>query len=213
MYTLHIGNKNYSSWSVRPWVLLTELGIPFHERLHVFGPGFTAKSEGGSPTNKVPALRDGDRLVWDSLAIVEYVAEKRPGVWPKDDTARAWARSAAAEMHSAFGTLREVCSMNCGQRIQLHEISDALQSDITRLAELWTEGLQRFGGPFLAGNSFGGVDAFFCPVAFRVQTYGLELPPAAKAYVERLLALDSMKKWYDRALKETFRDEPHERHT
>ncbi len=155
MYTLHIGNKNYSSWSVRPWVLLTELGIPFHERLHIFGPDFAAKSEAGSPTNKVPALRDGDRLVWDSLAIVEYVAERRPGVWPKDDGARAWARSAAAEMHSSFGTLREVCTMNCGLRIQLHSISDALQGDLARLTELWEDGLKRFGGPFLAGNSFG----------------------------------------------------------
>jgi glutathione S-transferase len=211
MYTLHIGNKNYSSWSVRPWILLTELGIPFHERLHVFGPDFTAKSEAGSPTNKVPALRDGDRLVWDSLAIVEYVAERRPGTWPKDDAARAWSRSAAAEMHSAFGALREMCSMNCGLRIQLHAIPDTLQSDITRLVELWDDGFKRFGGPFLAGNSFTAVDAFYCPVAFRVQTYGLKLPPAATAYVDRLLALDSMKKWYDEALKETFRDEPHDR--
>ena len=120
MYTLHIGNKNYSSWSLRPWVLLAELGIPFHERLHVFGPGFTAKSEGGSPTGKVPCLNDGDRIIWDSLAIAEYVAERRPGVWPKDDDARAWARSASAEMHSSFGALREICSMNCGVRIQLH---------------------------------------------------------------------------------------------
>jgi glutathione S-transferase len=210
MYTLHIGNKNYSSWSVRPWVLLTELGVPFHERLHIFGPGFTAKSEAGSPTNKVPALRDGDRLIWDSLAITEYVAERRPGTWPKDDTARAWARSASAEMHSSFGALREVCSMNCGVRIQLHGIPDALQADIARLTDLWADGIKRFGGPFLAGNSFSAVDAFFCPVAFRVQTFGLELPAPAMAYVNRLLALDSMKKWYDAALKESFRDEPHE---
>jgi glutathione S-transferase len=212
MYTLHIGNKNYSSWSVRPWVLLTELGIPFHERLHVFGENFTAKSEGGSPTNKVPCLRDGDRIIWDSLAIAEYVAERRPGVWPRDDTARAWARSASAEMHSSFGALREICSMYCGLRVQLHSIPDALKSDLERLAELWADGIKRFGGPFLAGNSFGAVDAFYCPVAFRVQTYGLELPAPAMDYVNRLLALDSMRKWYDAALKETFRDEPHERH-
>jgi glutathione S-transferase len=211
MYTLHIGNKNYSSWSVRPWVLLTELGIPFHERLHIFGPNFTAKSEGGSPTNKVPCLRDGERIVWDSLAIAEYVAERRPGVWPADDTARAWARSAAAEMHSSFGTLREICSMFCGLRIQLNaQATDAVKADLARLAELWDDGLKRFGGPFLAGKSFGAVDAFFCPVAFRVQTYGLALPGPAMAYVERLLALESMKKWYDAALKETFRDLPHE---
>jgi len=211
MYTLHIGNKNYSSWSVRPWVLLTELGIPFHERLHVFGPHFTARSEGGSPTNKVPCLHDGDRIIWDSLAIAEYVAERRPGVWPRDDTARAWARSASAEMHSSFGTLREICSMYCGLRIQLHPHSlEALKPDLTRLVELWDDGLKRFGGPFLAGKSFGAVDAFFCPVAFRVQTYDLKLPEASMAYAKRLLELDSMKKWYDAALKETTRDSPHE---
>ncbi|HLX24742.1 MAG TPA: glutathione S-transferase family protein [Usitatibacter sp.] len=209
MYTLHIGNKNYSSWSVRPWVLLTELGIPFHERLHVFGPNFTAKTEGISPTGKVPCLQDGDRTIWDSLAIAEYVAEKRPGVWPKDDTARAWARSAAAEMHSSFGMLREVCSMFCGLRIQLHSF-DPVKSDLARLVGLWDDGFRRFGGPFLAGKSFGAVDAFFCPVAFRVQTYGLPLPAPSMAYVERLLALDSMKKWYDAALKEPWRDDPHE---
>jgi glutathione S-transferase len=211
MYTLHIGNKNYSSWSVRPWVLLTELGIPFHERLHVFGPEFSAKSEGGSPSGKVPCLHDGERIIWDSLAIAEYVAERRPGVWPKDDGARAWARSASAEMHSSFGALREICSMNCGVRIQLNSTStDALKGDLARLVELWDDGFKRFGGPFLAGKSFGAVDAFFCPVAFRVQTYGLALPGPAMAYVERLLALDSMKKWYDAAVKETFRDPPHE---
>jgi len=211
MYTLHIGNKHYSSWSLRPWALLTELGIPFHERLHVFGPNFSAKSEGISPTGKVPCLQDGDRTIWDSLAIAEYVAEKRPGVWPGDDTARAWARSAAAEMHSSFGMLREVCSMFCGLRIELNSRgADAIRPDLARLIELWDDGLKRFGGPFLAGKSFGAVDAFFCPVAFRVQSYGLALPGPSMAYVERLLALDSMKKWYDAALKEPWRDDPHE---
>jgi glutathione S-transferase len=210
MYTLHIGNKNYSSWSLRPWILLTELGIPFQERLHVFGPAFTAKTEGGSPTGKVPCLHDGERIVWDSLAIAEYVAEKRPGVWPADATARAWARSAAAEMHSGFGVLRDICSMSCGVRIQLHSIPGNLQKDLDRLAELWMDGLTRFGGPFLAGKSFGAVDAFFCPVAYRVQTYGLKLPPPCMEYVDRLLALDGMKRWYDASLKEPWRDLPHE---
>jgi glutathione S-transferase len=211
MYTLHIGNKNYSSWSLRPWVLLTELGIPFHERMHVFGPGFNPKGEGFSPTGKVPCLQDGDYTVWDSLAIAEYLAERRPGVWPADSPARAWARSAAAEMHSSFGALREICSMNVGVRIHLHSIPEALQRDIARLVELWNDGFKRFGGPFLAGKSFGAVDAFFCPVAFRAQTYGLALPPAAVQYVERLLALDSMKKWHDAALKEPWRDADHEK--
>src|SRR5689334_6642307 len=140
MYTLHIGNKNYSSWSLRPWVLLSELGIPFQERLHVFGPKFDAKTDGGSPTGKVPMLKDGERVIWDSLAIAEYVAEKRPGVWPADAEARAWARCAAAEMHSGFPALRNVCSMTCGVRIKLNAIPPDLQKDLDRLAELWMDG-------------------------------------------------------------------------
>ena len=210
MYTLHIGNKNYSSWSLRPWVLLAELGIPFQERIHVFGPGFKAKSSGGSPSGKVPCLHDGDRVVWDSLAIAEYVNEKHPGVWPTDPAARAWARSAAAEMHSSFTALRGSCSMNCGVRVKLHSPSKELERDLERLAELWRDGLQQFGGPFLAGARFTAVDAFFCPVAFRVQSYGLQLPGECMEYVKRLLALPSMRRWYEAGLAEPWRDEPHE---
>ncbi len=116
MYTLHIGNKNYSSWSLRPWALMVVLGIPFEEKLHVFGAGFTAKAA-GSPSGKVPCLVHDGRAVWDSLAIVEYLAERHPGVWPKDEGARAWARSAAAEMHSGYFALRNHCSMTVGVRI------------------------------------------------------------------------------------------------
>ena len=211
MYTLHIGNKNYSSWSLRPWILMTELGIAFQERQHVFGPTFAARTEGKSPSGKVPCLHDGDRVVWDSLAIAEYLAEKHRGVWPEDPAARAWARSAAAEMHSGFGTLRDICSMSCGIRMQLGAQSlDALRKDLARLEELWGDGLGRFGGPFLAGKSFGAVDAFFCPVAFRVQSYLLQLSPACDAYVKRLLALPGMKKWYDAALAEPWIDPDHE---
>jgi glutathione S-transferase len=211
MYTLHIGNKNYSSWSLRPWVLMREKSIAFHEKLHVFGPKWAAKtSDAKAPANKVPVLHDGGIVVWDSLAIGEYLAEKHAGLWPADREARAWARSLAAEMHSGFGALRNDCSMSCGHRIQLHQVSPALQKDIDRLGEAWSEGLQRFGGPFLGGSEFGIVDAFFCPVAFRVQTYGLQLPKPAADYARRLLALPSMREWYDAALKETFRDEAHE---
>jgi glutathione S-transferase len=210
MYTLHIGNKNYSSWSLRPWVLMRELAIPFNETLHVFGPGFKAKSAGGSPSGKVPCLHEGGNVVWDSLAIAEYLAERHPGVWPADASARAWARSAAAEMHSAFFALRESCSMNCGIRVRLHKPSEALARDLARIAELWGHGFQRFGGPFLAGAKFTAVDAFFCPVAFRVQSYGLQLPPAAMTYVQRLLALPSMQAWYADGLAEPYRDAPHE---
>ena len=210
MYTLHIGNKNYSSWSLRPWVLLAELGIPFAEKVHVFGPDFTARSVGRSPSGKVPCLHDGERVIWDSLAIVEYLAERHGGVWSTDAGTRAWARSAAAEMHSGFATLRDVCTMNCGVRIALDSPPPALAADIARIEELWNDGIERFGGPFLAGSAFGAVDAFFCPVAFRVQSYGLKLSPRAGIYVKRLLALPSMKRWYESALAEPWRDEPHE---
>ena len=210
MYTLHIGNKNYSSWSLRPWALMTERGIAFREQLHVFGPGFKAKSSGGSPSGKVPCLHDGANVVWDSLAICEYLAERHPGVWPEDAAARAWARSAAAEMHSSFSALRNTCGMNCGLRVALHSHPPELKQDLERLAELWHDGLARFGGPFLAGKSFTAVDAFFCPVAFRVQSYGLVLPAEAMGYVQRLLALPSMKRWYEAGIAETYRDPPHE---
>ena len=210
MYTLHIGNKNYSSWSLRPWILMVERGIAFREQLHAFGPAFDAKKIARSPAGKVPCLHDGDRVVWDSLGIAEYLAEKHPGVWPKDEAARTWARCAAAEMHSGFGSLRETCGMNCGIRVKLHAQPEALRKDIARIGEIFTEGLQRFGGPFLAGSEFTAVDAFYCPVAFRVQSYGLELAPAADAYVKRILALPGMKRWYDEALREPYRDHPHE---
>lgn len=208
MYQLHIANKNYSSWSLRPWVLMRELGIPFEEIIHTFVPGGSlAAFRAFSPSGRVPALHDGKTVVWDSLAIAEYLAERHDGVWPKDAAARAWARSAAAEMHSGFATLRERCSMNCGLRVRLKEMPDALTKDVSRIGELWVGGLTRFGGPFLAGKTFTNVDAFFAPVALRVQTYGLKLDPAAQAYTQRLIDLPSMRTWYEAALAETFRGE------
>lgn len=211
MYQLFIANKNYSSWSLRPWVLMRELTIPFDERFVTFeSSGSYAKFRSFSPTGKVPCLQQGDTTVWDSLAIAEYLAERHPNVWPADAKARAWARSAAAEMHSGFGVLRDRCGMNCGIRVRLFEMPDALKQDIARLTELWTEGLRRFGGPFLAGDRFTAVDAFFAPVAFRIQTYGLELEREASAYAVRLLDLESMQAWYVSALAETARDWPHE---
>jgi glutathione S-transferase len=152
-------------------------------------------------------------VVWDSLAITEYLAESHAGVWPSDRQARAWARCAAAEMHSAFAALRNQCGMNCGVRVRLREIGPALQADIARINELWCEGLQRFGGPYLAGKAFTAVDAFFAPVAFRVQTYGLKLDAPAADYAQRLLALPSMRRWYADALVETWRDQAHEEET
>jgi glutathione S-transferase len=211
MYDLYIANKNYSSWSLRPWVLMRELRVPFTEHLLRFGdvPAWE-RYRRISPSGKVPCLEDGDTTVWESLAIAEYLAERHSAVWPADSAARAFARSAAAEMHSGFVELRNRCSMSCGVRIRLHEIPAALTRDIARIEALWGDGLSRFGGPFLAGKSFTAVDAFFAPVAFRVQTYGLALGPDSAAYVARLLGLESMRAWYADALREAFRDEPHE---
>jgi glutathione S-transferase len=211
MYDLFIGNKNYSSWSLRPWVLLRELGIPFRERLVPFGDaggpdGFRAFS----PTGKVPCLVDGTTTVWDSLAITEYVSERHAGVWPAEAAARAFARSAAAEMHSGFFALRDSCTMNCGIRVKLRSLTPALQRDLARLEELWADGLGRFGGPFLTGARFSAADAFFAPVAFRIQTYEPPVNPAARRYAAHLLGLAAMQEWYASALRETWRDEPHE---
>jgi glutathione S-transferase len=211
VYELYIANKNYSSWSLRPWLLLRQLQIPFIERLVPFEPGSSWDAfRRFSPTGKVPCLVDGAVTVWDSFAISEYLAERHESIWPRDGVARAWARCAAAEMHSGFGSLREKCAMNCGIRVRLGHVPAGLQRDIDRLNELWGEGLNRFGGPFLAGNRFTAVDAFFAPVAFRVQTYGIALQPAAHAYANQLLELPPMRQWYDAALGEVWREDDHE---
>jgi glutathione S-transferase len=211
MYDLYIANKNYSSWSLRPWILMRERKIAFREHLVPFGQEAKWQSfRKISPTGRVPCLVDGDTVVWDSLAITEYLAERHPGVWPADARARAWARSAAAEMHSGFTELRNHCSMSCGLRIQLYEIPAALERDTARLDALWNDGLRRFGGPYLAGKEFSAADAFYAPVAFRIQTYGLRLGTAAMAYVDRLLNTSGMREWYADGLKETLRDKPHD---
>jgi glutathione S-transferase len=209
---LHIANKNYSSWSLRPWVLMRALGIAFQEKLWVFDQPETNRVTFAqfSPNAKVPCLVNGDAVIWDSLAIAEYLAEHHRGVWPEQASARAWARCAAAEMHSGFGTLRNDCSMNCGVRVALNAVTPALQRDLDRLNALWTEGLHRFGGPFLAGEAFTAVDAFFVPVAFRLQTYQLQLSAEAQAYAQRLLDLPSTQEWYQQALAEPWRDPVHE---
>ena len=211
MYTLHIANKNYSSWSLRPWVLMKELGIEFNEQLIVFGDEPTWQAYRRlSPSGKVPCLTDESTTVWDSLAIIEYLAERHEGVWPKDAKARAWARCAAAEMHSGFQSLRDICSMNVGLRIRMNTVSEGLQKDVDRIDSLWSHGPQQFGGPFLAGDRFSAVDAFFAPVVYRVRTYGLDLSEGAAAYVERVLALGSMQQWEAESLAEPWRDTEHE---
>lgn len=210
MYNLYIANKNYSSWSLRPWVLMRELGLRFVEHLVPFGDATWDAYRKISPNGKVPCLLDGNTAVWDSLSIAEYLAERHAGVWPADRDARTWARCAASEMHSGFNELRNRCPMSCGIRVRLNEFPAALERDVARLSALWNDGLQRFGGPFLAGGAFTAVDTFFAPVAFRIRTYSLEVGSAAAGYAERLLGLRAMQDWYAEALQERFRDEPHE---
>lgn len=207
MYVLYIANKNYSSWSLRPWLLMRELGIGFEERLVPFGQG---SFKSFSPSGKVPCLVDGERVVWDSLAIGEYLAERHDGVWPADEEARAWARSAAAEMHSGFLELRTRCNMNLGLRIEIQDIPEPLAQDIARIEEIWQEGLRAFGGPFLAGAPFTAVDAFFAPVAFRFLTYAVPLSDASAGYAEQLRALGAMRDWHQAALAEPWREERYE---
>ena len=205
-------------WAASAYVeifqLMRELGIGFQEKLVPFvEPGQANPFAHFSPTGKVPCLVDGATTVWDSLAIAEYLAEAHATVWPADKAARAWARSAAAEMHSGFGALRETCSMNCGIRVRIGAFSAAVLKDVARVDALWTEGLARFGGPYLAGDRFTAVDAFYAPVAFRCQTYSPPLSATASQYAARLLALASMRDWYAAALREPWREIEHERET
>lgn len=213
MYELYITNKNYSSWSLRAWILMRQLDIPFNEHLVPLPTdGSDAAAIFGviSPSARVPSLHDDDTIVWDTIAIAEYLAERHTGVWPTDPRARAWARSAAAEMHAGFMALRTHCSMNCGIRVRLDEVPAALERELARLDALWSDGLSRFGGPFLGGAEFTAVDAFYAPVAFRVQTYHLALGGPSAAYAARLLALPGMRAWYTDALAETWREPAHE---
>jgi glutathione S-transferase len=211
MYTLYIANKNYSSWSLRPWVLMQQLGIPFEEHLVPFSEVSNRDTFRKFAANgKVPCLHVNGHSIWDSLAIIEFLAESHDGVWPADQWARAWARSASAEMHSGFGALREHCTMNCGIRVKQRQLHPSVQSDIERIDELWADGLTRFGGQFLAGDKFSAVDAMFAPVAFRIQTYGLALSEKSAAYATRLLQLPSLQAWYQDAINETWRESAHE---
>ena len=211
MYDLHIANKNYSSWSLRPWVLMRTLNIPFNENLVPFNdPNPANEFTRFSPTGKVPCLTDGETTIWDTLAITEYLGESHDGVWAENKRARAWSRSAAAEMHSGFQTLRNLHPMSVGLRILPNTAPKSLEGDIARIDALWQQGLDTFGGSFLAGEDFTAVDAFFCPVAFRFRTYDAKLSPASEAYRDLLLGLPAMKEWEAAALLEPWRDAEHE---
>jgi len=211
MYTLYIANKNYSSWSLRPWILMTELQIPFEEKLVPFSEKMNwSNFRTFSPSGKVPCLVDNDVTVWDSLAISEYLAENHTGIWPSERKKRAWARCAAAEMHSGFNELRTVCGMNIGVRIKLNDISSLLKKDLDRINELWAEGLSMFGGPYLTGKAFTAADAFFAPVVFRMQSFGLQLNRLSESYCSHMMTLAGMIQWQEHALQEVWRDLGHE---
>ena len=199
---LVIGNKNYSSWSMRPWVLMTELGIPFDERKLRFDfdadSAFRREVARVSPAGLVPVLLDEGFAVWDTLAIAEYLSERFPsaGVWPADARQRARARSLSAEMHSGYSALRSRCPMNIEARLpavgeRLWAEHEALRRDVARIESAWADALAASGGPFLFGR-FSAADAFFAPVGQRLLTYALPLSAASRGYVERVCATDGV---------------------
>lgn len=210
---LYIGNKNYSSWSMRPWVLLRQAGIAFDElrvRFDSFEAGSEFKRTVGavSPTGKVPVLVDGGLVVWDTLAIAEYLAETQPDkqLWPADPRARARARSICAEMHSGFTALRSHCPMNIEANLAdtgalIWRDQAAVRADVQRLVDMWSELLQEHGGPMLFGE-FTIADAYFAPVCMRLHSYALPLPPHITDYVQRVRALPGVRAWIDEALAE-----------
>ena len=209
-YTLITANRNYSSWSLRPWVLMKALGIAFTDRIEPFTkPDNYHDFRRFSSTGQVPVLIDGERRIADSLAIALYLAERHPGVWPTNEAARIFAQGAACEMHGGFGHLRNDCTMNVGVRVRPKPMSEGLQRNVARVREIFEAGLSQFGGPWLAGAEFSAADAFFAPVAFRIRTYGLDVG-AGQAWVDRILAHPAMLQWEAEALAEEWREVSHE---
>lgn len=209
-YTLITANRNYSSWSLRPWVLMKALGIAFDDRIEPFTkPSNYEEFRAFSPTGQVPVLIDGDRTVWDSLGITLYLADRHAAVWPAAEAARAFAMCAVTEMHGGFSALRNDCTMNVGVRVKPRPMRAALLRDVARVREIFEKGLSRFGGPWLAGNAFTALDAFFAPVAFRIRTYGLDVG-AGQAWVDHVLAHPAMLQWEAEALAESWREQGHE---
>ena len=211
---LFIGNKNYSSWSMRPWVLMRETGIAFEEVMIRFDSfdadsDFKRRARAVNPLGKVPALIDDGFAIWDSLAIAEYLAERFPDkqLWPRDTRQRARARSVCAEMHSGFSALREHCSMNIEADLadtgaRLWREQPGLRADVARLDAMWGELLAAQPADGLLFGAFGIADAFFAPVCSRIRSYALPVAPASQAYVERVLALPGVKAWIDEAIAE-----------
>ena len=206
--TLVIGNKNYSSWSMRPWVALKANDIAFDE---IFIPLYTGEADkkrilSFSHSGKVPVLIDGDIIVWDSLAIIEYAAERFPeaGLWPQDRASRAHARSISAEMHSGFAALRDECGMNLRRPIGAKALSAEATADIARIQEMWTECRERYGkiGPYLFG-AFSGADAMYAPVVHRFRSYAIEAAPEVRDYMDAMLALPAFQEWTRAGLAET----------
>lgn len=209
-YTLITANRNYSSWSLRPWLLMKALGIAFEDRVEPFtAPTNWDSFRAFSPTGQVPVLIDGERTIWDSLGITLYLADRDPGVWPQADEARAFAQCVVAEMHGGFSALRNDCTMNVGVRVTPRPMRAALLRDVARIREIFETGLARFGGPWLAGPEFTAADAFFAPVAFRVRTYGLDVGNG-QCWVERIIDHAAMRQWEAEALAETWREAGHE---
>ncbi len=209
-YTLITANRNYSSWSLRPWVLMKALDIPFEDWLEPFTkPDNYEDFRAFSPTGQVPLLIDGSRRIADTLAITLYLAERHAGVWPEDEEARVFAQGAVAEMHGGFGSLRNDCTMNVGVRVSPKPMSEGLRRNVAQVREIFEDGLSRFGGPWLAGSAFCAADAFYAPVAFRVRTYGLDVGKG-QAWVDHILAHPAMQQWEAEALAEDWREESHE---
>lgn len=204
---LVIGNKNYSSWSLRPWIAMKAAGIAFEEILiPLYAPGSAEEILKYSPAGKVPILHDGDFAVWDSLAILEYLAEKFPdaGLWPADARARARARSVSAEMHSGFQPLRQHCTMNLWLPVKPRPMPDDVIANMKRIEMIWAECRAQFGqgGPFLFGERFGNADAMYAPVVARFHNYGLPVGAATRAYMDAVMATPAWREWSGAALKE-----------
>lgn len=202
---LVIGNHNYSSWSLRPWLVLKHLGLPFRlERIPLDRPGTAAAIRRHSPGGRVPVLVEGDVTVWDSLAIIEHLAERHPALWPAEPAARGMARAVSAEMHSGFPALRNELPMNVRATGRSVTPSPAAAADIARIIAIWSDARDRFGatGPWLFGG-FSAADALFTPVASRFLTYGVALPAPLRDYQGALLNAPAMREWTALALAET----------